>query len=90
MALFVRKMGKFMKNKGYSARKRRDHNKEYVRICYKYKSLDHIVVIVPTIVIMMRMRRRSKRMRRKKEREEGEENDLQEKEEGKWICSHLG
>ena len=27
MALLVRKMGKFMKKKGYSARKRRDNNK---------------------------------------------------------------
>ena len=27
MALFVRKLGKFMKNKGYGARKRRDHTK---------------------------------------------------------------
>ena len=33
MALFVRKMEKFMKKKGYGARKRRDHtkSKEYVR-----------------------------------------------------------
>ena len=30
LALFVRKFGKFMKKKGYGARKRRDHNKEYV------------------------------------------------------------
>ena len=46
MALFVRKIGKFMK-KGYGARKRRDYNKEYVRRCYKYKSLDHIVADCP-------------------------------------------
>ena len=40
MALFVRKMGKFMKKKGYGARKRRDHtkSKEYVRRCYNCKS----------------------------------------------------
>ena len=31
MALLVHKMSKFMKKKGYGARKRRDHNKEYVR-----------------------------------------------------------
>ena len=45
MALFVRKMGKFMKKKGYGARKRRDHtkNKEYVRRCYNCKSPDHVV-----------------------------------------------
>ena len=30
MALFVCKFGKFMKKKGYGARKRRDSNKEYV------------------------------------------------------------
>jgi predicted glycoside hydrolase/deacetylase ChbG (UPF0249 family) len=43
MALFVCKFGKFMKKKGYGVRKRRDHNKEYVRRCYKCKSLNHIV-----------------------------------------------
>ncbi|XP_066365142.1 protein PXR1-like [Miscanthus floridulus] len=43
MAPFVRKMGQFMKKKGYGARKRRDHNKEYVRRCYKCKSKDHVV-----------------------------------------------
>jgi hypothetical protein len=47
MALFVRKMGKFMKMKGYGARKRRDHNKECVRRCYKCKSLNHIVAGCP-------------------------------------------
>jgi alpha-acetolactate decarboxylase len=31
MAFLVRKMGKFMKKRGYGARKRRDHIKEYVR-----------------------------------------------------------
>ena len=43
MALFVRKMGKFMKKKGYGTRKRRDHNKEYVRRCYNCKSPNHVV-----------------------------------------------
>jgi hypothetical protein len=33
MTLFVCKMGKFMKKKGYKARKRRGHNKKYVRRC---------------------------------------------------------
>jgi cation transport ATPase len=42
MALFVCKMGKFMKKKGCGARKRRNHNKEYMR-CYKCKSKDHVV-----------------------------------------------
>jgi hypothetical protein len=39
ITLFVCKMGKFIKKKGYGARKRRDDNKEYVRRCYKSKSL---------------------------------------------------
>ena len=49
MALFVRKMGKFMKKKGYGARKRRDHTnkKEYVRRCYNCKSPDHVVANCP-------------------------------------------
>ena len=49
MALFVRKMGKFMKKKGYGARKRRDHtkSKEYVRRCYNCKSPDHVVANCP-------------------------------------------
>jgi hypothetical protein len=33
MTLFVCKMGKFMKKKGYEERKRRGHNKKYVRRC---------------------------------------------------------
>ena len=49
MALFVRKMGKFMKKKGYGARKRRDHtkSKEYVRRYYNCKSPDHVVADCP-------------------------------------------
>jgi hypothetical protein len=68
ITLFVRKMDKFMKKKGYGAKKRRDHSKEYVRRCYKCKSPDHFVADYPTIVTMMRMRRRSIRRRRKKRR----------------------
>ena len=42
-------MGKFMKKKGYGARKRRDHieNKEYMRRCYNCKSPDHVVADCP-------------------------------------------
>jgi hypothetical protein len=40
-------MGKFMKKGGYGARKRRDHMKEHVRLCYKCKILDHIVADCP-------------------------------------------
>jgi hypothetical protein len=48
MALFVRKFGKFMKKKGYGARKRRDNkSKEYVRRCYNCKSLNHIATDCP-------------------------------------------
>ena len=49
LALFVRKFGKMKKKKGYQTRKRRDHlkNKEHVRLCYKCKSPDHIVVDCP-------------------------------------------
>ena len=48
MALFVRKIGKFMK-KGYGARKIKDHtkSKEYVRRCYNCKSPDHVVADYP-------------------------------------------
>jgi hypothetical protein len=40
MPLFVRKFDKFMKKKGYGARKRRDNckNKDQVRRCYKWAS----------------------------------------------------
>ena len=49
MALFVRKFVKFIKKKGYGARKRRDNNKikDYVRRCYNCKSKDHIVEDCP-------------------------------------------
>ena len=49
MALFVRKMGKFMKKKGYGARKIIDHtkSKEYVRRCYNCMSSDHVVANCP-------------------------------------------
>jgi hypothetical protein len=36
-----------MKKRGYSARKRRDHMKKHVRLCYKCKSLDHIMADYP-------------------------------------------
>jgi len=38
-----------MKKKGHHTRKRRDHskNKEYVRLCYKCKSPNHIVAECP-------------------------------------------
>jgi hypothetical protein len=47
MALLVRKMGKFMKKRGYGARKRRDHMKDNVRLCFECKSPDHVVANCP-------------------------------------------
>jgi hypothetical protein len=49
MALLVRKFGKFMKKKGYGARKRRDYNKnkDYVKRCYNCGSTDHLVEKCP-------------------------------------------
>jgi len=49
LPLFICKFSKMMKKKGYHTRKRRDNfkNKEYVRLCYKCKSPDHIVVDCP-------------------------------------------
>jgi hypothetical protein len=75
MALFIRKFGKFIKKKGYGARKRRDNfkGKDNVRLCYKCKSSDHIVADCPTIVMMMMMmmmmtRRRARRTRKTRRR----------------------
>jgi hypothetical protein len=47
MALLVRKMGKFMKKRGYDARTRRDHMKDHVRLCFECKSPDHIAANCP-------------------------------------------
>ena len=61
MALFVLKMGKFMK-KGYGARKRRDHtkSKEYVIRCYNCKSPDHVemprdVIVLETVKLVLQL-----------------------------------
>jgi hypothetical protein len=69
MALLVHKMGKFMKKRGYGTRKRIDHMKEYVRVCYKCKSLDYIVVDCPY----------------KSDNEEDEKKDKKEKKEKKMT-----
>jgi hypothetical protein len=47
ITLLVCKIGKFMKKRGYGARKRRDHMKEHVRLCFECKSLDHIAANCP-------------------------------------------
>jgi hypothetical protein len=78
-------MGKFMKKKGYGARKRRDHNKEYVKRCYKYKSSDHVVADCP---YTSDNDEDEKKALEGEERKEGED-DLP-KEEGWRLCGHLG
>jgi hypothetical protein len=47
MALRVHKMGKFMKKRGYGARKRRDHMKDHVSLYFECKSPYHIVANCP-------------------------------------------
>ena len=87
MALFVRKMGKFMK-KGYGARKRIDHtkSKEYVRRCYNCKSPDHVVANCP----YNRDNDEDEKKHKKDKNEKKKENDLPKEEEGWRLCSHLG
>jgi hypothetical protein len=40
-------MDKFMKKRGHGARKRRDHMKDHVRLCFECKSPDHITANCP-------------------------------------------
>jgi hypothetical protein len=47
MALLVQKMGRFMKKRGYGARKRRDHMKSREMLCYNCNSPDHVVAKCP-------------------------------------------
>ena len=48
MALFVRWFGKFIKNKGYGARRRRSSSKrKEERRCYKCGSIDHLIADWP-------------------------------------------
>jgi hypothetical protein len=47
MALLVRKMGKFMKKRGYGARKRIYHMKDHMRLYFECKSPDHIATNCP-------------------------------------------
>jgi len=70
LALFVCKFGKIMKKKGYHTRKRRDHskNKEYVRLCYKCKSPDHVVAKCPYNNDNDEHEKKNKRRRRRKTR----------------------
>jgi hypothetical protein len=79
MTLFVRKTGKFMKKKGYGARKRRDHKKEYVRRCYKCKSPDHIVAECPN------NSDNDENEKKKKHKEKEEKKDKKKKKEKKKM-----
>jgi hypothetical protein len=63
MTLLVRKMSKFMKKRGYGARKIRDHRKEHVRLCFECKSSDHIAANCPY--------KNDKKMTFKKKKESG-------------------
>jgi hypothetical protein len=47
MALLVRMISKFMKKRGYGARKRKDHMKDHVRLCFECKSPNHITANYP-------------------------------------------
>ena len=49
MALFVKRFGKFMMKKGYSARRKKSSskNKEKSRMCFNCGSNDHLVAQCP-------------------------------------------
>jgi hypothetical protein len=68
MALLVRKMGKFMKKRGYGARKRRDHMKDNVRLCFNCKSPDYVAVDCPYKSDDDDKRRRRTRGRRRRKK----------------------
>jgi hypothetical protein len=63
------KMGKFMKKRGCGATKRRDHMKEYVRLCYKRKSLNHIVADCPYNSDNEEDEKKEKKKKKKKKKE---------------------
>jgi hypothetical protein len=84
-------MGKFMKKRGYSTRKRRDHMKEYVRLCYKCKSPDHIVAYCPYNSDNEEDEKKKKDKKEKKKKEEKKKKmTFKKKKKGKWLCGHLG
>jgi hypothetical protein len=70
MALLFRKIGKFMKKRGYGARKRRDHMKDNLRLCFEYKSLDHMVADCP------HKRDDDDKKKKKKDKEEKKEKKM--------------
>jgi hypothetical protein len=85
LALFVRKFGKMKKKKGYHTSKRRDHskNKEYERLCYKCKSLDHIVADCPYNSDNEDNEKKNKK--EKKERKEKKKMTFKKKKGGSYV-----
>jgi hypothetical protein len=84
MALFVRKFGKFMKKKGYDARKIRDNikSKEYMRRCYNCKSSDHIAVDYP-----YNSDNDEDEKKKQKEKKEKKEKTFQKKKGGGYVVT---
>ena len=78
--------GKFMKKKGYGARKRRDHTKtkEYARRCYNCKSPDHVVANCPYNSDNDEDENKKLKMDKK------EKNDLPKEQERWRLCGHMG
>jgi hypothetical protein len=72
-------MGKFIKKKGYGARKRRDDNKEYVRRYYKCKSKDHVVADCPYNSDNDEDDKKKEKKERKKKKEKKEKKIFQKK-----------
>ena len=89
MALFVRKVGRFMKKKSYGARKRRDNNKskDYVRRCYNCKSKDHVVADCPYNSDNDEDEKKEKKENKEKK---GEQDDPPNEEERWRLCGDMG
>ena len=90
MALFVRKMGKFLKKKSYGARKRRDNFKikDYVRRCFKCKSKDHVVADCPyNSDNDENEKKKEKERKEKKEKEKEKKMTFQNKKGGGYVVT---
>jgi hypothetical protein len=89
LALFVRKFGKMMKKKGYHTRKRRDHskNKEYVRLCYKCKSPDHIVADCPYNNDNEENKKKKNKKEKKKKKKKEKKMTFKKKKGGSYVVT---
>jgi hypothetical protein len=88
IALFVHKMGKFIKKKGYGARKRSGHNKECVRRRYECKRPDHVVANCPYNSDNDEDEKKKKRKKEKKEKEKKEKKmTFQKKKGGGYVVT---